>query len=273
MKRTVSADGAVLAVTSEGVGAPVLVIQTALTLDENLPLMQRLARYDRFRVVGFDRRGYGHSTLAPGPGSIAVDVADCLAVLRALGVVPAHVVGTSFSAAVAMEFAATHPAAVRTLTLVEPPPLHVPAGPQFREAIARLIATYEQQGTAAALEVFMTGFAGPQWRTRQDALLPGSVAQMERDAGSFFGHDLPALLGWEFDAERASRVTAPVLFVGGSDSAPWFAQTRAWVESLFDEVQSVIIDGAGHDVALTHAEPVAQLIAEFVGREGGSSGR
>lgn len=97
---------------------------------------------------------------------------------------------------------------------------------------------------------------------------------MEYDAASFFGHDLPALQGWEFDAERAARVTAPVLFIGGSDSAPWFAQTRAWVESLFDEVQSVIIEGAGHYVALTHAEQVAQVIAEFVARErGGGSGR
>jgi len=59
-------------------------------------------------------------------------------------------------------------------------------------------------------------------------------------------------------------VSAPVLYVGGTDSGPWFRQTQAWVSALFPAAKSITIEGAGHDLALTHPYELATAVARFL---------
>lgn len=257
--------GGMLAARAEGSGDPVLVVQTALSVDELVPLMQQAPLRHGHRILTFDRRGYGSSVTAAGsPATIATDVLDCLAVVEALQAVPTHVVGCSYSAAVALSLAAAAPGAVRSLTLVEPPPRHIPAAQEFISANRDLEHIYRRDGVAAALETFMVMLAGPLWRQRQEQFAPGSVARLERDAAAFFGRDLPALTSWEYGPGDAEKVTGPVLYVGGADSGPWFHQTEGWVAGLFPHARRVIIQGAGHDLALTHPRELAEAIAEFL---------
>lgn len=108
--------GGTLAASAEGSGDAVLVVQTALSVDELVPLMGQDLLRDRYRVITFDRRGYGSSTTTGGAASIDTDARDCLAVLSALDAAPAHVIGVSYSAAVALDLAGQAPAAVRSLT-------------------------------------------------------------------------------------------------------------------------------------------------------------
>lgn len=259
-------DGGSLAAWDSGAGFPVLAVQTALSMDELEPLTRQLplALGDRYRVVTFDRRGYGASaTVRPG-GSIEVEARDCLSVLVALDAVPAHVVGVSYSAAVALELAALAPSSVRSLTIVEPPPQLPPWLPEFIAANRALLDLYLLQGVDAALDSLMTRLVGPSWRSFQESVAPGSVARMRRDAPAFFTGDIPALLSWEYGPEKASRVAAPVLYVGGSDSGSWFQQGRAWASSLFPDLTSITIQGARHDLALTHATELADAVARFL---------
>lgn len=256
--------GGTLAATAEGSGDAVLVVPTALSVDELVPLMGQGLLRDRYRVITFDRRGYGSSATAGGAASIATDARDCLAVLSALDALPAHVIGVSYSAAVALNLAGQSPAAVRSLTIVEPPPRHVPAAPAFLAANQHLLDLYQREGVTVALEAIMTMLVGSGWRPRQEALAPGSVARMERDADAFFSRDIPALVSWTYGPDQAARVTVPVLYVGGTESGPWFRQTQAWVSTLFPAAQNVTIEGAGHDLALTHPRELATAIARFL---------
>ena len=50
--------------------------------------------------------------------------------LDALGIGRAHIVGVSYSAAVALQLAADAPYVVHTLALLEPPPVHTPSAAQ-----------------------------------------------------------------------------------------------------------------------------------------------
>lgn len=256
--------GGALAARAEGSGDPVLVVQTALSVDELVPFMRQHVLSDRYRLITFDRRGYGSSTAAGGDSSIDTDLQDCLAVLGALDALPAHVIGVSYSAAVALELAGQALAAVRSLTLVEPPPRHVPAAPEFLAANQELLSLYEREGVTVALEAFMALLVGEGWRPRQEAVAPGSVARIERDADAFFGRDIPALVSWAYGPDQAARVTVPVLYVGGSDSGRWFRQTQAWVSALFPAAQIITIEGAGHDLALTHPRELATAVARFL---------
>lgn len=72
----------------------------------------------RFRVIVPDLRGSGHSTTAPGEYSIEGFATDLWALLDALGVARANVVGFSLGGAVGLEMALMRPGAVPRLVLI-----------------------------------------------------------------------------------------------------------------------------------------------------------
>lgn len=249
-----------------GRGEPVVIIQTALSVDELRPLAERTAARGPFRVVHYHRRGYPAGGPAPRQGSVNAEAADCRALMTTMDIVPAHVVGVSFSAAIALALASSAPNSVQTLTVIEPPPAHAPGPSPFRAANLQLLHTYQTKGPLAALDEFMTMLAGPDWRQQTERDLPGSLAAMQRDATTFFESDVPALLAWRFEAPDAATIRCPVFCVGGSDSGDWFAAARAHVLRLLPQAESAVVPGGGHSVASTHTSDVAEILVDFLSR-------
>lgn len=261
--RPLAVRGAKLEVFDWGSGEPVLFIQTALTADELRPLATDAA-LGGYRKILYHRRGYAGSSRVDDAGSITRDATDCANLLTELAIHRAHVVGLSYAGAVGLQLAADAPERTHTLILLEPPPVHTPSALEFRAANDRLIATRQQQGSAAALDEFLTMVVGPDWQQVAEDQLPGSSAQMRRDAGTFLDADLPALLDWEFSPDDASRIDCPILYVGGSDSGPWFAEVRELMLAWFPSAEDVVIEGADHSLALTHTPQIARALATFL---------
>jgi pimeloyl-ACP methyl ester carboxylesterase len=264
--RRVAVDGAELEVEVEGSGEPVLLIQTALVADEFLPLASQPALRDHYRVIRYHRRGYAHSSPVQGVGLIKRDAADGRALLAALGVARAHVVGVSYSGAVALQLAADSPSCAHSLVLLEPPPVHVPSAAEFFAANAQLVADYHAYGPVAGLDRFLTRVVGPDWRAAIERALPGAAEQMEQDTGTFFDTDIPALLAWRFEAEDARGITQAVLHIGGSESGQWFAEVRELVLAWLPQAEDVVLAGADHSLALTHPAQVAAALVDFLRR-------
>jgi pimeloyl-ACP methyl ester carboxylesterase len=264
--RRVTLPGATLEVDVRGSGEPVVLIQTALIADELEPVASQPALRDNYTIVLYHRRGYAGSSPAEGPGSITGDVLDCQRLLAELGIDRAHVVGLSFSGAVALQLAAGAPGCVHSLCLIEPPPVHIPSAGEFLAANRQLIEDHRLHGPATALGRFLTTVIGPDWRRDIERHLPDAVAQAEHDAGTFFATDLPALLAWRFGAGDARRITQPVLYLGGTASGPWFAEVRQLILAWLPHAEEVMLTGAGHSLALTHAPQVATAIASFLRR-------
>jgi pimeloyl-ACP methyl ester carboxylesterase len=249
-----------------GRGDPVVLVQTALTADELAPLAEHVVTRGPYRAIAYHRRGYMGSSRAQGPGSVVRDAADCRDLIAALHLDRVHVVGYSYSGAVALQLAVDAADHVHTLTLIEPPPVHVPSSPEFRAANARLLETRRAHGSVRALEEFLGLVIGPHWRTDVERRLPGATEQMQRDTETFFDTDLPALLSWRFDAKDARRVGCPVLHISGSDSGPWFAEVRDLVLTWFPQADDVLLGGADHSLVLTHTAKVADALVDFLGR-------
>jgi 3-oxoadipate enol-lactonase len=72
----------------------------------------------QFRVIAFDNRGAGRSDRPPGPYAIPMMADDALALLDALDVSRARVVGISMGARIGLELARRHPERVADLVLV-----------------------------------------------------------------------------------------------------------------------------------------------------------
>ncbi|RKS07811.1 3-oxoadipate enol-lactonase [Nocardiopsis sp. Huas11] len=253
-----------LEVLDQGSGEPVVLIQTALIADEFRPLAEHPAVANRYRAILYHRRGYADSAPAPGPGSIPDEAAECAALMAALGVDRAHVLGGSYSAAIALRLAADAPERVHTLTLLEPPPAGTPSASAFRDTVRRLIRFRHEHGVGAALDEFLSVL---DWdRETFGRLLPGASAGMERDAAAFFDRDLPALLRWEFDAADARRIACPALHIGGGASGPRFAEVRQRVLDLLPHADDVVIQGADHALPLTATGQVAEAFTDFLRR-------
>lgn len=255
-----------LEVHDVGAGDPVVLVQTALTADELVPLADHLVDRGGYRAIVYHRRGYARSSPVQGPGSIVRDAADCRDLIVALGLGKVHIVGYSYSGAVGMQLAVDATEHVHTLTLIEPPPVHVPSAAAFRAANCRLREVRRAHGPLAALEEFLGLVMGPQWRIEVEQRLPGAAEQMQRDTTTFFDTDLTALFSWHFDAAAARRINCPVLHIGGSDSGPWFTEVRDLMLTWFPQAEDALLVGADHALALTHAPQIADALADFLAR-------
>src|SRR5919199_1015934 len=72
-----------------------------------------------FSVVVYDRRGHSQSEVSPGQGSFAEDAVDLGVLIEHLGPAPAHVVGNSGGAAIALRLAGQRPELFRSLVAHE----------------------------------------------------------------------------------------------------------------------------------------------------------
>jgi len=114
---SVDAAGTELHYLRAGEGEPLLLIQgmSATHLAWGRPFLSGLE--PNFDCVIFDNRGMGRSGRAELPFAVADMAGDAVALLDALGIETAHVVGISMGGAIAQELALTHPERIRTLTL------------------------------------------------------------------------------------------------------------------------------------------------------------
>jgi 3-oxoadipate enol-lactonase len=112
-------DGLELNVRADGpAGAPAVLFLNSIACDLSMwePQMAELSA--RFRVVRFDARGHGGSRVAEEPFSFADLGRDALAVLDALAIEQADVIGVSLGGLVGLWLASDHPGRVRRLVLV-----------------------------------------------------------------------------------------------------------------------------------------------------------
>jgi pimeloyl-ACP methyl ester carboxylesterase len=101
---------------------------------------EQVALQDDFRIVLIDRRGFGKSQDAASDGW-TTDMADLAGVLDEMG--PAHLVGHSYGAIVALLAAGLRPAVVRSLVAIDPTLFdHAPDSHAAREMALALGAVY-----------------------------------------------------------------------------------------------------------------------------------
>jgi pimeloyl-ACP methyl ester carboxylesterase len=73
----------------------------------------------KYRVIIYDLRGHGHSSMPASGYTLEQMVADLRALVDHLGVSRPHVIGHSFGARVALAYAIAHPSQVGTLTVAD----------------------------------------------------------------------------------------------------------------------------------------------------------
>lgn len=263
----VELNGAELEYEVHGQGAPVLLIHGAHVADSFRPLMGQGA-LSPYCLIAYRRRGYGGSTPAEGPPESYVSRAgdDAAALLRYLEVEPAHVVGHSSGAVVALQLACQSPALLESLVLIEPPLSSVPSASAHFAPIAAAAGRYFGGDAAGAVDDFMRHVAGLEWRKVTAGAVPGGIEQAEHDAATFFEFELPGLGAWQCDVDRAKSFSRRVLFMQGDATPKFHAEARSVVHDWLPQTEDHVVRGAAHMVMIDNPRGVAEGIADFLDR-------
>ena len=261
-------NGVELEYEMRGAGEPVLLIDMLLP-DSVVPFMSEPALADRYQLIRYHKRGWVGSTHTLGPVSIADQAADAAALLDRLGVRRAHVVGHSSGAAIGAQLTLDRPEKVHTLTLLELTFASLPNGQAFVQGAGPVFDAYGRGDHAGAIAMFVSAASGLDWDTCRAVLeesVPGIVTQAIKDADTFFGIELPALVEWTLSPEQAAAIHRPVLSVLGAKTGPMWVEIAEYLRSSLPYVEEATIDGVGHLLQLQRPEPVARAIGAFLGR-------
>lgn len=253
----------------KGSGEPVILIGTGPIADSFLPFFSQKALAERYRLIRYRQRGQAGSTHSSAPVSFAEHAADAAALLGHLRVRRAHLVGHSTGALIALQLAADRPDIVHALALLEPPLTGVPSAVAFFERVEPALAAYGSGDREAAVVEFLSVACSLDWETCQKVIekqIPGGVAQMMKDANTFFGSYLPAISAWQFGPEQASAISQPMLSMLGAESDRWFVDGHQLLHSWFPQIEDCTITGVAHLLHIQRPEPVVRGVAEFFAR-------
>ncbi len=280
-------NGAELATSDEGEGIPLVLVHGSAA-DLRTWKSQQGPFSTRYRVVTYSRRY--HRPNAPIPPdadySMPEHAADLTALLEAVDDGPAHVVGHSYGAFVALLVAIQSPHLVRSLVLAEAPvvTLFISDPPRPAELL-KLVAT--RPATAGSLVRFAATGLNPARKAAKRGDLEGAIARFgpavlgvdafrdlapERLQQVYDNTTAAEFLGSGFVPvadEAVAGVTAPTLLVTGSRSPRLWDHVADRLEALLPNVERIEIAGASHMMHEDDAPAFNAAVLEFLARHDG----
>jgi pimeloyl-ACP methyl ester carboxylesterase len=244
-----------------GEGMPVLMLHAGVA-DHRMwePQVATFARH--FDVIRPDMRGFGTSELPPGRWS---PVHDLLRLIDELRLKPAHVVGCSIGAGLAIDFAIEHGERVSKLVLVGPGIGGIHFGAKYPELFADADAAEKAGDHRAILEAeARLWLDGPR---RRPGYVKDPIRSLFYEMNSNFGSDWNSAPTDELEppaAERLQEITAPTLLVVGDEDAPPIFDA---VELLMEKVphaRKVVIHDAAHLPNLEHPDEFNSAVLTFL---------
>ncbi len=223
------------------------------------PVVEPLAA--RYRVITFDNRGYGDSDAPPGPYTAAQMAGDTLAVLDAVGVDRAHVVGASLGGAVAQELALRHGGRIEKLVLMATMSGASNMHPIPAPTLA-LMAEAPTLDPAVAIRRFVENALEPE----PDApLVDRIVAIRVAKPPDPAGWAAQAAIWATFDAwEELPRIEAPTLVVQGEGDVVVDPRNAALLAERIPGAELRMVPG-GHLFFWNRPDALVSPLTEFLG--------
>jgi pimeloyl-ACP methyl ester carboxylesterase len=267
-------DGAELEYEVSGTGEPVILIHGALIADAFWPLRDEPSLRGRYQLIVYHRRGYAGSSRTSRPVSVDHQAADCRAVLCHLGVERAHVVGHSYGGAVALQLGLDTPDMVHSLAVLEPALIVGASAQSYRASLVQGAQHFREAGVAGA-----AGAAGvvdeflrarwPGYNAPLDQLLPDAFDQAVTDAETWFEHEMPGLLKWNFGEAEVRCIRQPTLsMLGGQSDALWprFGEVHQLLLAHLPRAEAFVLPDAAHFLQLEDRRGMAEALAAFWAR-------
>lgn len=286
----IDVNGVSLACLERGEGDAVVFVHGGIsdlrTWEHNVPEVAR-----SHRAITYSRR-YARPNEdidpdAPDPWQVHAD--DLAALLPKLGAAPAHLVGNSQGAFIALLVAMQHPELVRGLVLEEPPvvPLFVSVPPKASELLRLLLTRprtaiamiqsvvqqvvpvtklFERGEDDAALQRFLLTVLG---REAYDALDDEQWGRLRSNVATLRAGMLQETFPPLTD-EMVRGLRSPTLLLTGEHSPAFLLRLTDRLEELIPDVERREIPDASHVMHADNPAATNAAILDFLGRTGAS---
>ncbi len=207
----------------------------------------------RFKVLRYDRRGYGNSPAAAAPYDAAADLS---AVMKAAGVEHAVLVGSSSGGGIAVNYALDHPQAVDGLVLVGAAVNGFRPTEHFIKRTMGLMTLMSQGRIAdAAKDPYILTSGADAQRAFVVADLTAHPGNM---AAARMIQDGPEVMG------RLSEIKAPTLIITGEVDIPDVHAHAGALEALIPGAKRIVMTGGGHFIYLERPDAFAETVIAFI---------
>lgn len=245
-----------------GSGPPLLLIMgmSGTLMHWGEPLLERLGEH--FETIVYDHRGVGGSTRVNEPFTIPMLADDAAALMDALELETAHVMGISMGGMVAQELVLRHPERVRSLVLGctyaggEGSAL---AGEEVIRRLGEAMASGDRRrAIRTAWEVNVSaGFAGDE-QAYASFLETGlahavPVAVIVEQMRAISEHDTSA---------RLQQIAAPTLVVHGTEDEMLPVANARAIAARIPDARLEILEGVGHMFFWEQPQRSAELVCE-----------
>lgn len=256
---TISVNNITMHYVEAGQGSPLLLLHGLGGSHEMwLPIVPELAR--SHRVIVADHRGHGASDKPGGQYTTRLYADDWLALMEALKLDRAHLLGLSMGGAIAMRLAVEAPHRVHSLILVDtwghPHPEFLAMLRQRLEKLAAGdLAAYAE---AAIPQVYSPRFirVNPQAMAEYRARVAKANPDSLRSAiGACMSHDMHGALG---------RIQAPTLVIVGSEDGLVPPFHSEYLQRAIPRASLSVIKGSGHIPHLEAPAEFLQVVREFL---------
>jgi 3-oxoadipate enol-lactonase len=250
-------NGVRLACSVEGQGPPLLLLHGLGGSHDDwrrqVPLFAR-----RYRVIAPDLRGFGASERQE-PFTVQQHARDAAALLEALGIRRAHVVGLSMGGAVALEFALSEPSRVAGLVLANTAPSFELRDWQRRYmGFSRLLLAL-LFGVGGVARLFSKAvFPAPH----QESLRKRLLERASHTSRWVYIASLRALVRWDAE-ERLPSLRSPTLVIGAEHDYTDIHEKRRWASKI-PGARVVMLPGSRHRSELDAPAAFNDAVGRFL---------
>ena len=211
----------------------------------------------QFRVIRYDRRGYGRSPVTKGWHS---ETADLLAVFNAAHIGRAVVVGGSHGGELSIDFTLENPERVQQLVLVGAVLSGFPYTDHFIRRGSAMLAPLRTGDVAKAIELvsrdpYVLAPGHPENQNRLAALLTASPQDLTH--ASMIRPTKPAI-------HRLGEIGIPALILVGDADIPDVHAHAGAIELGIPRSRRIVVSDAGHLLYLERPKEFVRLVTEFV---------
>lgn len=264
-RREVAHGAARLAVVERGAGEAVVFLHAGVA-DHRMWQRQLDTLSDRWRCVAYDRRGFGDTHAQPEPYAM---VDDLVAVLDALQIERAVLVGCSQGGRISIDAALAHPGRVRALVLVAAAVTGAPEPEGFAPAIVERLEALEAAEAREDLDavneleaqVWLDGPAQPAGRVGGAVralflAMNGNALRLAATAGEA----LPPPPAWP----RLHEIAVPTLAVWGPLDFPHLDERMRHVVATVPGARGHELGGTAHLPNLERPDAFDTLLRDFL---------
>jgi 3-oxoadipate enol-lactonase len=255
------ADGGWLHYTSAGAGDPVVLIH-GFGLDSGMWDPQWRAFAQRHRVIRYDLRGYGGSSLPAGTYS---HVDDLLALIDFLGAAPVHLVGLSLGGRVALRVAVQKPEAVRSLILADAALDGHVWTEDWLQRWRRMTETAKRGDLNGAKKLWRQHMLFEP-ASRNPKVAESLDLMVDRYSGWHLAYPDPGTAPETPVAQALPNISIPSLVLVGELDLPDFQAIAQRLGREMPQAESQTIAGSGHMSNMEAAQVFNELVLGFLQR-------